>query len=109
MEDWRKTIKCLNLAYLAMVKEIGADSKNQSYVQTAFGLNKDTLKRLLNLDLAEIEQIANAGATLFRLKSNHLEQVRNSCRKGSSERILSLVSAGLLTDNEDVEAKGDSR
>lgn len=98
MEKWKETIKSINLAYLTVCREIGSDPKNQGNIHTILGLDKTTLGKLLRLDMAETEKVANIGGLLFRLKGDLLEQARKIHNAGDQGRALSLVSAGLLNE-----------
>jgi len=97
VEKWKEAIKSINLAYLTICREIGSDPQNQGNIHTVLGLDKTTLEKLLRLDMAETEKVANVGGLLFRIKGDFLEQVRHNT--GDQGHVLGLLSAGLLNDS----------
>jgi hypothetical protein len=96
--NWRESIKKLNLAYLTIAKQIGANREDRGYAQTALGLDGATIKILVGLGPTETEKIAETGATLFRLKLSDLQGAQNFYKKGKPERAASLLAAGLVAD-----------
>lgn len=95
---WRQKIKKLNLAYLNIVRQIGAIPEQRGYVQTALGLDGDMIQLLMSLDPEVLPKVADVGATLFRLRLTDLKSADNLHKKGNGDRAASFLTAALAAD-----------
>ena len=56
--NWRKKIMMLNLAYLSIVREIGAMPDQRSYAQTALGPDGDSIELLMSFSPEATQRLA---------------------------------------------------